>query len=79
MTQDLIRDLFRRTASLLNIMETDATNPWYSAYPSPRNVTPKHVTRAELLQRMQMGQKSGRDFLLIDLRGTDHEVELQFI
>jgi hypothetical protein len=79
MTQDLVRDLCRRTASLLNMLETDATNPWYSAYPSPRNVAPKHITRADLLQRMQMGQKSGRDFLLIDLRSTDHEVWLQFV
>jgi hypothetical protein len=79
MTQDLIRDLVTRTASLLNMIEADPTNPWYSAYPNPRNVTPERITRADLLQRMQTGQKSGVDFLLVDLRWTDHEVGRNFV
>jgi len=56
----------------------DSSNPsstaWYTALPEPRNTSPKHITRAELLQRLQGGQRPGVDFLLIDLRRTDHEV-----
>jgi hypothetical protein len=48
--------------------------PWYVAYPEPRNKEPDNISRADLLQRFQAGQKSGVDFLLIDLRRTDHEV-----
>jgi hypothetical protein len=48
--------------------------PWYAAYPEPRNKDPDSISRADLLQRFQAGQKSGLDFLLIDLRRTDHEV-----
>lgn len=48
--------------------------PWYAAYPEPRNKDPDSISRADLLQRFQAGQKPGVDFLLIDLRRTDHEV-----
>lgn len=60
----------------LNMMETDSAKPWYSAYPSPRNATPEHITRVDLLERMQRGQRPGVDFLLVDLRKNDHEVRL---
>ena len=56
----------------------DSSNPsstvWYTSFSAPRNTSPKHITRAELLQRLQGGQRPGVDFLLIDLRRTDHEV-----
>ncbi|ETI25433.1 hypothetical protein G647_02206 [Cladophialophora carrionii CBS 160.54] len=46
---------------------------WHEAYPTPRNQSPKVVTRQELRQWLQEGQKPGVDFLLVDLRRTDHE------
>ena len=54
--------------------ESSSTAPWYAAYPEPRNKDPDSISRADLLQRFQAGQKPGVDFLLIDLRRTDHEV-----
>jgi hypothetical protein len=54
--------------------EPSNATPWYAAYPEPRNNDPDSISRVDLLQRFQAGQKPGKDFLLIDLRGTDHEV-----
>ncbi|OQV03048.1 Rhodanese-like domain-containing protein isoform 2 [Cladophialophora immunda] len=48
---------------------------WYEAYPKPRNQSPTAVSRQELLQWLQGGKVPGVDFLLIDLRRTDHEVK----
>lgn len=50
---------------------------WHDAYPQPRNQTPDVMRREDLLARLNKGEKPGIDFLLIDLRRTDHEV-LQF-
>lgn len=47
---------------------------WYEAYPEPRNQQPGAITREDLLAKLQQGQKPGVDFLLVDLRRTDHEV-----
>jgi len=47
---------------------------WHDAYPKPRNQTPAALERKELLARFQKGEKPGVDFLLVDLRRTDHEV-----
>ena len=55
-------------------MATSTASAWYSAYPQPRNESPKAVTRKEMLDWLKNGQKPGVDFLLIDLRRTDHEV-----
>lgn len=44
------------------------------APPPPSNPNPAAITKAELLRRLQAGQTPGNDFLLIDLRRTDHEV-----
>jgi hypothetical protein len=55
--------------------ETSNSAPWHAAYPSPRNKDPDSISRADLLQRLEAGQKPGVDFLLIDLRRTDHEVQ----
>lgn len=48
--------------------------PWYAAYPAPRQATPPWTSRAEVLQLFRDGKQAGRDFILIDLRKTDHEV-----
>ncbi len=58
-----------------NVMAGEAI-PWYNAYPNPRNDKPVVVTRNEVLAWPKNGQKPGVDFLLIDLRRTDHEVRL---
>ena len=35
------------------------------------------IEREELLKQLQMGKQPGVDFLLVDLRRTDHEVSKQ--
>ena len=57
--------------------ETGVSGPWHAAYPSPRNKDPESISRADLLQRLQAGEKPGVAFLLVDLRRTDHEVDLK--
>ena len=47
---------------------------WYDAYPPPQNTSPSVVTRTDLLALLQSGKRPGKDFLLVDLRRTDHEV-----
>jgi arsenical-resistance protein 2 len=54
-----------------------AETPWHAAYPAPRNKNPHSISREDLLQRLESGQKSGKDFLLVDLRRTDHEVSVR--
>ncbi|KIW52557.1 hypothetical protein PV05_08187 [Exophiala xenobiotica] len=54
-------------------MATSTAPAWHSAYPQPRNETPNAMTRRAVLGWLQDGQKPGVDFLLIDLRRTDHE------
>ena len=49
---------------------------WHEAYPLPRNQTPAAISPEDLLARIKRGDKAGVDFLLIDLRRTDHEVNL---
>ncbi len=48
--------------------------PWHAAYPAPSNPDPPAITGAELLERVQQGQRPGKDFVLVDLRRADHEV-----
>ena len=60
-----------------HMAETSTSAPWHAMYPSPSNKDPESISRADLLQRLQAGQKSGVDFLLVDLRRTDHEVHLK--
>ncbi|KAK9371668.1 Rhodanese-like domain-containing protein [Lipomyces chichibuensis] len=47
-------------------------SPWYAAYPEARTVAAS-ISRLELLQWFREGKKAGRDFVLVDLRRTDHE------
>ncbi|GAB1313398.1 hypothetical protein MFIFM68171_03608 [Madurella fahalii] len=54
------------------------TPPWYAAYPGPRSSEPKCITREEVLamlktQLTDKTPKSARDFVLVDLRRTDHQ------
>jgi hypothetical protein len=62
------------THSQHSVMATSTAPAWHNAYPQPRNDVPNVVTRKAVLGWLQDGQKPGVDFLLIDLRRTDHEV-----
>jgi len=48
--------------------------PWYAAYPAARNKDPATISRLDLLALIKQGKKPGKDFILVDLRRTDHEV-----
>ncbi|KAK9342813.1 Rhodanese-like domain-containing protein [Lipomyces starkeyi] len=52
--------------------ESQVEKPWYAAYPEAVTV-PASISRQELLQWFRDGMKTGRDFVLVDLRRTDHE------
>jgi arsenical-resistance protein 2 len=56
----------------------DEQAPWYDAYPKPQNQFPSTISRGDLLSRLQQGEKPGSNFLLIDLRRTDHTVSYFF-
>ena len=47
---------------------------WYDAYPPPQTTSPFAINRNDLLALLQSGKRPGKDFLLVDLRRTDHEV-----
>lgn len=51
--------------------------PWHAAYPPPKTTAPV-ITRRSLLSWMLKGKIAGRDFVLIDLRRTDHMVCVVF-
>ncbi|KAK9367920.1 Rhodanese-like domain-containing protein [Lipomyces kononenkoae] len=51
---------------------SQAEKPWYAAYPEAVT-TPTPISRQELLQAFREGKMPGRDFVLVDLRRTDHE------
>lgn len=53
---------------------TSGEVPWHAAYPEPRTKNLPKITREELLDRMKRGEKSGKDFVLVDVRRTDFEV-----
>lgn len=52
-----------------------AEQPWYAAFPAAK-ITAPSLDRAELLSWFENGQQPGKDFVLVDLRRTDHEVGL---
>ncbi|KAH7230645.1 Rhodanese-like domain-containing protein [Fusarium redolens] len=53
---------------------TDAATPWHAAYPPPLNKTPAAMTRQEVLEVMKDSKNiAGKNYVLIDLRRTDHE------
>ncbi|KAJ6017546.1 Rhodanese-like domain-containing protein [Penicillium sp. IBT 35674x] len=49
-----------------------ACPPWHAAYPAPRTVA-NSISRLDLLGWMKEGKEVGKDYILIDLRGTDFE------
>lgn len=58
---------------------TDAATPWHAAYPPPLNKTPTAMTRQEVLEVMKDSKNiAGKNYVLIDLRRTDHEVAPTF-
>jgi arsenical-resistance protein 2 len=58
---------------------TDAAKPWHAAYPSPLGKTPAAMTRQEVLNMIKDSKNiAGKEYVLIDLRRTDHEVASTF-
>jgi arsenical-resistance protein 2 len=54
---------------------TAAPAPWYNAYPAVKAAAPT-ITRAEVLDLLRNAKSvAGKDFVLVDLRRNDHEVE----
>ncbi|KAM0420893.1 hypothetical protein ACHAPT_011282 [Fusarium lateritium] len=51
-----------------------AATPWHAAYPPPLNKTSAAMTRQAVLEMMKDSKNvAGKDYVLIDLRRTDHE------
>lgn len=49
--------------------------PWHAAFPSPKKQEPGAMTCGEVLKMMKdSGSEAGKDYLLVDLRRTDHQV-----
>jgi len=49
--------------------------PWHAAYPAPRNSQPEGIRREDVLEMMKLGEKkAGMNYVLVDLRRNDHEV-----
>ncbi|OWT42516.1 Rhodanese/Cell cycle control phosphatase [Pochonia chlamydosporia 170] len=53
--------------------ELKMQRPWFEAYPPPKNLQSKTVTRDILRQWILEGQKSGKNFVVVDVRREDHE------
>lgn len=51
--------------------------PWYSKYPVARTENPASITREEVLK--MMNSREEYDFILIDLRRTDHDVAIHIL
>jgi hypothetical protein len=50
--------------------------PWHTAYPAP-DCEPTAISREDVLEMLKANDDeagSGKDFVLVDLRRTDHEV-----
>lgn len=47
--------------------------PWHAAYPPPRAIAGA-ISHVELLRWFKEGKRIGKDFVLVDLRRTDFEV-----
>ncbi|KAK9349902.1 hypothetical protein V1523DRAFT_442939 [Lipomyces doorenjongii] len=56
-----------------NKVRSQIEAPWHAAYPEARTVAAS-ISRLELLKWFREGKIPGRDFVLVDLRRTDHEV-----
>jgi arsenical-resistance protein 2 len=57
-----------------SVVEPTAEKPWHAAYPPPKTTAPA-ITHETLLSWMVEGKEAGKDFVLVDLRRTDHEVK----
>ncbi|KAH7112566.1 arsenate reductase [Dendryphion nanum] len=45
---------------------------WHDAYPKPSTKTPPTISRQTLLGWITHGKEPGRDFIVVDLRRSDH-------
>ena len=58
-------------------VDAPATNgiveqPWYAAYPEARS-EPQSISREQVLQLLKSDTSAEENFVLVDLRRTDHE------
>lgn len=56
-------------------MKRDSAPPWEQIVPQARCISPKSITRHEVLEMLEANQNPGADFLLVDVRKTDHQVK----
>lgn len=54
---------------------SEAEKPWHAAFPPVQCQHVPEISRMELLQMMRDGKQAGVDYLLVDLRRNDHEVQ----
>ncbi|KAL7942071.1 Rhodanese-like domain-containing protein [Trichoderma barbatum] len=65
------KQLFLQAATVA--MDAPET-PWHTAFPAPRKQEPGTMTRREVLKMMNDRESvAGKDYLLVDLRRTDHQ------
>lgn len=55
------------------MLKSTADEPWYAALPAPQ-ATAHSIPRTHLLSWLQRDKVAGKDFVLVDLRRTDYEV-----
>lgn len=65
--------IFTYRNSNRSTMATSAQAPWHAAYPAPRTTDPGALAKEDVLGMLQRDEQ---DFVLIDLRRNDHEVQL---
>lgn len=70
------RGCFRNLPARLLTQSTGAAvTPWHTAYPSSRDTQPESLTQKQVLAKLRGGNELlGTNFLLVDLRSSDHEV-----
>lgn len=56
-------------------MKSDSSLPWEQIVPQAHCISPKSITRHEVLEMLEGDQKPGADFLLVDVRKDDHQVK----
>ncbi|KAI5862480.1 Rhodanese-like domain-containing protein [Durotheca rogersii] len=50
-----------------------AAQPWYAAFPEPKDAAPAALSRDAVLQRLRDSAPGDRAFVLVDVRRADHE------
>ena len=56
-------------------MNSHSSLPWEQIVPQAHCISPKSITRHDVLEMLEADQKAGADFLLVDVRRDDHQVK----